>query len=425
MDLNISFNTTLDGHLSVPPSKSYSQRALALAFLIPKLRLRNLGNSDDEMAAKSILKSCGIEIIESDHETIILNSFDFNHDVEINCKESGLSARLFSALLLLNTGKNSIQGEGSLLKRPMYSFEKILNDLQIPYSSNKGKLPIVFNGKIAKPPDLEIDGTISSQFITGILYYLVGLSADKQLNIILKNPQSIPYIELTINILSKAGAKIKWKNKDIINVFPAKLKNEHSIDIEGDWSSAAFWIVYAAIAGRIELMNLNINSLQADRAIIEVIVKIGANIRIQAGRIEVRKDKLKSFNFDATHCPDLIPILCVLALFCDGKSEITGTHRLLHKESNRLEALKSELSKISNGISLGENKITITGKDLISYSKPIEFESYFDHRIAMSMAVLSSVTPSGGVIRNSDCVSKSYPTFFDDLNALKIGNFAE
>jgi 3-phosphoshikimate 1-carboxyvinyltransferase len=419
MDLIINKSPSLNGTIQVPSSKSYSQRALALSLLVKKIYISNLGNSDDEKAALDIIKQTGAIITEiSPTEICIENKFDFNTNIELNCGESGLSARLFSCLFILNQGQTTIIGNGSLLKRPMQTLFEIFEFLELEYTEDNNSFPIQFKGKRAAQ-DIRIDGAISSQYISGLLFYLVGLEHSENLVLCINNPTSIPYIQMSMDILNSAGTDLHWFGDDTILISPSILKDEVKINIEGDWSSAAYFMVAAAIDGNISFKNLEFDSAQADIQIWDVLEEYGANVFIEKDSIDVKSNDHFSFEFDATHCPDLIPILSVLAIFADGKSTIYGTERLVHKESNRLVAIKEILDLVKISYSEIENGIEIIGNRTIATSNEhFVFNSYSDHRIIMSSAILSLYLHRSQLI-GVENVSKSYPDFFNDLK--KIG----
>lgn len=419
MDLIINKSKKISGTLEVPSSKSYGQRALALSLLVEKLTIKNLGKSDDELAALDIVKQTGAKITSiSANEIYIENQFDFNSDIEINCGESGLSARLFSCLFMLNQSQTKINAHGSLLNRPMDTLFDIYNFLNINYIATDKSFPIQIRGNnIAK--DVSIDGSISSQYITGLLYYLVGLKHKESIVLHILNPTSIPYIQMSIDLLNNAGANMDWFGDDTILISSSDIVKETSYTVEGDWSSSAYFMVAAAIDGHVIFNNLNLNSVQADISIWDVLEEFGANIFIDLDAIEVQSENHFAFEFDATHCPDLIPIIAILAIFTDGKSIIYGTDRLIHKESNRLAAINEILNQVEIKYNVLENGIEIFGnRELLNSQKEYIFNSHHDHRIVMASAILSLFIPNS-ILKNIEYVSKSYPSFFEDYK--KIG----
>lgn len=417
MDIKLSPLDFLDGMIVIPASKSYSQRALAISLLVESMTIYGVGDSEDELAAIEILKACSISIAKFDGGIRILNGFDFKSNVRIDCNESGLSARLFSILLGLNNGLTTVRGKNTLLHRDQKPIGEFYKKIGGDYVSNENKLPLSLKGNRFEG-DLEFDGSNGSQYISGILYYMVGLRSNRILNLSINNPKSIPYIDMTIDCLNKVGAKVRWIDKCSIEISPSRLYSEFEFKIEGDWSSASFWIVAAAINGKIILKNLNIRSLQADRDIIRLINLVGAQIKINDDEICIEHRELNQFEFDATHCPDLIPVLSVLALFCNGISKIKGVHRLINKESNRLNSILLELTKVSSGLSCSDDILTIDSSKTRFDMEHLEFDSHHDHRIGMSLSILAINLKHESNVKGLDCIRKSYPNFLEDLNKI-------
>lgn len=421
MDAEINHSEFIQGHINIPASKSYGQRAIALSMLLSELEIENLGNSEDELAALEMIKTCGLEITNSsDNKIRIKNTNQFPENLVLNAGESGLLSRIFSMLMLLHNGKTEIRGESTLLSRPMTPLKEIYEQLGVQYQWNEGKLPLVVQGCL-HPKDIILDGSISSQFVSGALYYLAGLKHDKPLYLTIQHPTSIPYIDMTIDTIRNIGFEINWENHQRIVIQPSTPNLRSSIRVESDWSSASFWIVTAAIRGELSLKGLNQHSLQADIRILDAIKDYGAEIWWNQDELKITHRDANPFYFDATGCPDSIPILMILAIFADGNSTIIGTKRLIYKESNRLQAMLDILNQISITYQIEENQITISGNRRMHLERLKKetaiFNSYFDHRIAMSASILS-LFMHRAVILDAQCVSKSYPNFYDKLQQL-------
>lgn len=420
MDILIQPGQGLFGEISVPASKSYGQRALAASLLLPNLEISNLGKSYDELAALEIIKNLGADIEwKSETDVIIKSSFKFDKDVSLSCGESGLTARLFSGLMLLNKGKTIINGRGSLLQRPMHPIFSIYEQLKVSFNSNQNFLPLSITGN-RKTIDLVVDGSISSQFITGLLYYLVGLKCTEILRLKILNLRSKPYLDMTINTLKQLGAKIEWSG-DEIKVYPSQFETSVKICVESDWSSAAFWIVAAAIGGNIKLNGLNAKSLQADRMILDIVERYGAEVSWENEVLTVGNKASQPLDVDLTNAPDLAPILAVLAIFTEGVNILRGVDRLKHKESNRLDGILNWLELLQIHYNLDQNNLTILGKSKINLQAKtpanIEFDTYSDHRMVMASSILAYFL-KGGKVKGIEAVNKSYPRFFQDFENL-------
>ena len=279
----------INGVIDIPPSKSHSQRVLACS-LISKERtcIYNLGESNDELTALEILKSSNKKISINKNSITInsSNNFSFKKS-EVTFNEAGLSCRLFTPVLANAKQELQLIGNGSLLNRPMEIFDAIFQELSLEFSSNKNKLPFSIKGPIT-PKTISIDGSLSSQFISGLIYAYVGSNKLRAEKIILKNPTSIPYIELSLEVLKSFGVNLKIEHNTIQFNGPYNLKATE-ITIENDWSSASFFIVAAAILGNITFTNINLNSKQADTRILSVVKEFGANIEWKGNSLIVSK----------------------------------------------------------------------------------------------------------------------------------------
>lgn len=407
-----------EGTIYVPPSKSYTQRAFATSLIIDEVEISHLGESNDEKQVKQIIESLGNHITKVSHNSVLIRKkVDWNQELIIDCGESGLCARLFGSLLLLNSKKVKIIGRDTLLQRPMSELIEIYSKLNIEYRSN-GHLPIEFIPN-KSTINLKLDASTSSQHITGLLYYLVGLNLSHKTSIQLLNPNSKPYIDLTIEILRIAGACIEiTSDYSTIVIHPSKLKSKVAFHIESDWSSASYWIVAATISGNITLQGLNISSKQADKQILEIVKMVGAKINIDSEFVNIQSDRIEAFHFDATNCPDLIPILSVLALFCKGESRILGGHRLIHKESNRLEGILSQLIKLNSSVHYDDTAIVIFGNSWNELPEKISLDTFSDHRLVMAWTILICALKKMPDLNNIESVNKSYPNFFNHLSTL-------
>jgi len=426
MDIIIDKADIFDVSVLVPSSKSFSQRVIAMSLLLEETEILNLGDSDDELSALGIIQDLGLQMTTQLNTISIKNRFGFNSDVTIKCGESGLSSRLFGVLLASNDGKVTIEGKGSLMNRTMEDLCDVLSQLGVSFTSNEGKLPITYRGGHLKSKILKLNGKVTSQVITGAIFYAVKMAYDEDIIIQIENPSSIPYLKLTSHLLSGIDANIE-SNKDSteIIVAPSILKKNYRVTIESDWSSAAFWCVAAAIGGKVALQGLCSSSIQADRMVLDVLLLVGAEIAHQEQIVFVEKHKLNAFVWSADSCPDIVPIISVLALFCEGTSIIGGISRLQHKESDRLSAIVEELSKVNKAVTTSNDQLVIKGKNWRKFDTPIWFETYNDHRMAMSLSVLSMFLPFGGKVSNPSCVKKSYSKFFDDLRRFTSHKFAE
>ena len=340
----------LKGIIQAPASKSSMQRACAAALLSKGTStIYNPGHSNDDKAAIGIIRALGASP-EINNEELIINNSGFplsahESGITIDCGESGLSIRMFTPIVALSDKEITINGSGSLETRPMDFFDEILPQLGVKIKSNDGKLPLTVQGPLV-PANIEVDGSKSSQFLTGLLmaYSTAGANG---VSIKVNNLKSKPYIDLTLDVMKQFGMIVP-ENKNyrefIFNSEPTPNSEltTHDYKVEGDWSGAAFLLVAGAIAGSITIRGLDMSSTQADRKILDAMMSANAAIAMDAKGIQSHPGGLRGFEFDATDCPDLFPPLVALAAYCKGETRIKGVRRLKHKESNRAITLQDE-----------------------------------------------------------------------------------
>ena len=413
----------LKGAIHSPASKSSMQRACAAALLNNGTSsIYNPGHSNDDKAALEILRKLGATV-EYQGDDLIIKSTGFpNTDIEtplsINCGESGLGIRMFSPIAALSDKKITITGSGSLMTRPMDFFDEILPHLGVTTKSNNGKLPLEIQGPL-KPTTIEVDGSLSSQFLTGLLMAFSSANAN-EISIKVKSLKSKPYIDLTLDVMKQFGMNVpENKNyKEFIfrseKTHDSRLTTQH-YTVEGDWSGGAFLLVAGAITGPITVRGLDLTSTQADKAIINALMAANAGIAMDAKGIQLHPVEMDAFYFDATDCPDLIPPLVALAAYCNGKTTLKGVSRLIHKESNRAITLQDEFDKMGVTIDIDNDDMIIHGGGIV---KGADVHSNNDHRIAMACAVAALKADSEMVIEEAQAIKKSYPDFYNDLKSL-------
>ncbi len=405
---------SIDGIASAPPSKSMMQRAIAAAALANgKSVIGNPSTCEDALAAMKAVEAIGASVDVSGGKALV-NGGGKKTGGKLDCGESGLCMRMLSPVCSLFDNEFVLSGRGSLLERQAGMIEGPLRQLGAKCETNKGKPPITIHGPI-HGGEIEIDGSQSSQFLTGLLMALPLCKEDSVVKV--KNLKSKPYVQMTLGLLEKFGIAVEASGKlDEFRITGRQRYTPANYDVEGDWSGAAFLLVAGAIAGRVTVSGLREDSLQADRAIVDALQKAGAKVNVQMGEVDVRKGTLVAFDFDAADCPDLFPPLAVLACNCKGKSRLKGALRLKGKESDRGAALVSELGKLGAKITVEGDEMTIMGGTLSGG----EVDSHNDHRIAMACAVAALNCSSGVRITNENCVAKSYPKFFEDLEKIRV-----
>ena len=422
---------TIKGEQVAPASKSSMQRACAAALLHRgTTQILNPGHSNDDLAAIDVIQKLGAVVKTEDalNEKINAASIIVQSDgvkpigTSMNCGESGLGIRMFTPIAALSDQLITVKGEGSLLKRPMHFFDTIFPNLGIEIQSKAGYLPIQIKGPL-KPANIEVDGSLSSQFLTGLLMaYAASDATDAIIHV--QDLKSKPYIDLTLSVLNAFGWKVQHQDyKRFEFLAHPPLAKHIDYTVEGDWSGAAFLLVAGAIAGPISVTGLQLDSTQADKAVMQALKAAGASIDIQEHKIFIGPAKdlagmgiqLKAFEFDATDCPDLFPPLVALAAVCNGVTILHGVSRLAHKESDRGLTLQKEFTKLGIRIELNQDKMLVYGGTGIHGA---EVFSQHDHRIAMACGIAALCADGPITITDAEAVNKSYTDFFMHLQHL-------
>jgi len=408
----------LTGNIDASKSKSDMQRACAAALLhVGTTFIHEPGNSNDDIAALDVIQKLGASIKVRGNEIEINSNGVQPVNDHINCGESGLGIRMFTPIAALSNRTLEMNGSGSLLKRPMDFFDQIFPLLGISISSNQGKLPIQITGPL-KPASIDVDGSLSSQFLTGLL---MAYSASKAQNVVINvnDLKSKPYIDMTLKVLKSFGMQVPVVNSyeqfSFLDSSPVNVPDPIHYTIEGDWSGAAFLFVAGAISGKVFIKGMKSDSPQADRKILQAIEDSGAQIEFTDEKYIVSPAALSAFKFDATECPDLFPPLVALASYCKGTTEILGANRLTHKESNRALTLQDVFGKMGVQVDLqGDRMLVHGGGKLLS----AHVHSHHDHRIAMAVAVAALGAEGKITIDDAEAIDKSYPDFYRHMISL-------
>ncbi|MES2646218.1 MAG: 3-phosphoshikimate 1-carboxyvinyltransferase [Bacteroidota bacterium] len=439
----------VSGIIQANASKSAMQRACAAALLKEGITIiHNPGISNDDKAALDIIQKLGATITYNGNGTIAIKSAGVDPiNTTINCGESGLSIRMFTPIASLSDKKISITGEGSLVTRPMDFFDEVMPMVGVNCSSENGKLPLQIQGPL-QPSDITIDGSLSSQFLTGLLMAYgaapsskVEHAENKPITITVTNLKSKPYIDLTLEIMKAFGLNVpenrNYKefvfsnsthimlpdSSDATHHSPLTTHHSrlttHDYTVEGDWSGAAFLLVAGAVAGSVTVNGIFNTSRQADKKIVDAILDAGADVEVTATSVKVSKQQLRAFVFDATDCPDLFPPLVALAANCDGVTRIHGLKRLKHKESDRGLTLQEEFSKLGIRIDLEEDIMLVYGKSHIKLLNQT-LNSHHDHRIAMAGVIAALNADFEIHIRHAEAINKSYPDFYRHMQQLGV-----
>ncbi len=391
--------------INVPPSKSISQRVLYAGFWGGGgMKIYNLSQAEDVKVFANI---------ESSLKNLLEGKSGDNAVIDVN--ESGFWFRVLAASLPVFGKTFWLTGRGSLKRRDFSSLKNALLPLGVNMAFSDKGLPVKVSGKIL-PGEFNLDASFSSQHVSGLLFTLPLLDGDTVLH--LSNPVSVPYLKMTIKLLNEFGIPVRYADDAGVVYVPGNstysLPGEYYV--ENDWSAAAFFAVYGSLVRQVTISGIKTGSVQGDAYVAHLMSDAGNIVAVNESGVSFAPGMRKPLDADLTDYPDLFPPLAVYAAFANGVSVLKGAHRLTNKESNRAYALVKEFWKAGVNIMLYDDKIIIKGNSKII---PADLSSHNDHRMAMALAMLSVI---GGVtlnIDNRECVAKSFPGFFEELQKLK------
>lgn len=386
------------GTAFAPPSKSMAHRLLICAGLSKgESIVSNITFSQDILATLDCLKALGASCEIDGNRVKIkgVNPILFDGNEILNCRECGSTLRFIIPLCMIGKNKVRITGSQTLMNRPLGIYEDIAKEQNLKFEMFGNELHI--SGPLSFE-NYKINGGVSSQFVSGLLFTLPLLDGDSTLELI-PPVESKPYIDMTLEALELFGVKIEETKNNKYFIKGNQSYKCAKVCVEGDYSNSAFLEAFNLIGGSVDVKGLNPKSLQGDKACLDMFTKL----------------KNGKCTLDIADCPDLAPILFSVAALCHG-AKFTGTKRLKWKESDRASAMKEELSKCGIKVDVGENEVTVYSGEVSSPSTVIS--SHNDHRIAMAMSVVLSCV--GGVIDGAEAVKKSYPEFFETIKQLGV-----
>lgn len=405
------------GNVVIPPSKSIAHRAIICACLADgESVISNIDYSDDMYATISAMESVGAKITKhKDFLTIkgINNQIKLVEPI-IDCIESGSTLRFLIPLFSLSNELTTFIGHNRLLYRPQTIYQKLFDERSLYFSHTTDRIEV--NGAI-NAGEYQLDGDVSSQFITGLLFTLPLLKEDSIIKI---NPpfESKSYVDLTLQTLADFGVHLEFSDDLTLSIKGNQRFKACDYRVEGDFSQFAFFAALGAINGDIKCLGMRHDSLQGDKEILDILKRMGTKIEAIENGYHVQKSPLVSTQIDLSNCPDLGPILCVLASYASGETHIFNAGRLRLKESDRIASMEEELRKFSVQISSTEDELTIIGQNHLTCQS--ELFAHKDHRIAMSLSIASIGSKTSTILNGAESVNKSYPGFFSDCQKLNI-----
>ena len=411
----------LKGKISLPASKSYSIRAYIIAACGGRSFIRNPSDCDDVVVARSIARAFGSKIQRQGNNDWIVESFakKVNPSI-IEVKESGTSLRFVMPLCAIYTNRARIEGTGTLLGRPNLFLTQALREMgvHIRGTGKEESVPITLVGGNIRGGDIVIDGSVSSQFISALLIACPQLEGQTRLRLRGDKLVSLDYITMTEQILKESGVIIKRRDKrNFVIDGGQKFKGFKSFYVPSDYGLAAFHLVAAALVKSNVVLKgvFRDKFIQADGQIIPLLKRMGVMFQQTSRSIRIRGSfVIKGGIFSLKDCPDLVPIMAVLALFADKKTILSNIKHARVKESDRIGDLRKELLKIGAKIKETEDSLIVHPQDV--YKKDILLDPHKDHRLAMAFSVLGLKV--GVRIKDIECCSKSYPNFTKDFQMI-------
>lgn len=420
----------LRGDVVVPASKSIAHRALICAFLSgSEVELSGrLEGKDVSATARCLLSlaqgtGCSDGTKRTFEKALSMlgeEKFGLERDSDgtiiLNATESGSTMRFLVSVVAALGARVRFTGEGRLAQRPL---KELIDTLNLHGADIEGdKLPITVRGKLSAG-EYVIAGNISSQYITGLLMALPLLEGDS--TIVIKDEiVSGGYIDITLSVLEKFGIRILRTEYGFYVGGGQKYVAPNTFAVEGDWSSAGFLLAAGALCGDLSLQGLSLTSTQGDKVMLQLLQQSGAMILFDDRGVKISKSKLRAIRFDASGCPDIVPIMSVVLANAAGMSVIENVDRLRDKESDRLEAVMSMLNAFDISCKYDDNKLYISGGTL----RAARLDSFNDHRMAMSSIVGAMCAPGKSLVLDAECIAKSYPDFVDDICSVG-GNICE
>ena len=399
----------IDGVLRAPPSKSVMLRVTAAALLAAErtTTILNPSHCGDALSGLRVAEALGAEVTIRPDAVTIEGGLRLREGL-LDCGESGLCIRMFTAIAALGDEEITLTGQGSLLRRPTTAVEETITALGAECRTRDGRPPVTVRGPL-KAGEAVVDGAVSSQFLSGLLLALPMVEGESVLNV--TNLASRPYVDLTLSLLESFGVRIEREGYERFTIPGGQRVRIGEHRVEGDWSAAAFLLVLGALGGRMRVTGLDPASTQADRQVLEILESAGARVVRHPDGAETEKNGLHAFECDLWDAPDLLPPLAALACHCDGKSVLRGIRRLRHKECSRAEAVARELSGLGVALDLRDDALEIRGGPVAGGRG----DAHEDHRVAMALATVAVAAGGPVGIDGAEHVGKSYPGFFTDL----------
>ena len=395
----------LKGSVDIPASKSVAHRLIIAAALAEgESVITNVYPSKDILATIGAVKALGADVALEGDTARIRGIKEHPAEAVIDCCESGSTLRFVIPIAAALGVKAEFFGRANLPNRPITPFLEELPNHGAAFDYHN-TMPFTVSGRLTAG-EYRMGGDISSQFITGLLLALSAVHGESRITLT-SRLESRPYVDITVDCLRKFGCEVE-EDRDGYTVRGGRLK-ACDLRVEGDWSQAAFFEVANALGSSVTINGLNVNSYQGDKKILEICREVVYN----------KNSVLKCFEQDCSDIPDLVPVLAVLGCFCEGESRLTGAGRLRIKECDRLAAMEKNLNLLGGQVTSTEDSLIIKGVGSGNLKGGVTVKTFSDHRIAMAMAIASTRCDKPVRVSGAECVSKSYPGFWEDYERLK------
>ncbi len=413
----------IDGEVTLPGSKSLSNRALLLAALAQgTTKITNLLESDDTQYMLNALKKLGITytLSEDKSECVVVGNSgplygDMSHELFLG--NAGTAMRPLCAALCLGEGSYVLTGEPRMKERPIGHLVDALRQAgaTITYEEKEGYPPLFLESKGLKGGDITIDGAISSQFLTALLMASPMAQNDTKITIV-GELVSKPYIDITLHIMKEYGVEVFHDNYQIFKIKGRQTyKAIDNYMVEGDASSASYFLAAAAIkGGTVRVKGIGKKSIQGDVKFIDILEQMGAKVVWGDTFVSVTKNTLEAIDMDFNHIPDAAMTIATTALFAEGTTTLRNIYNWRVKETDRLYAMATELRKVGAEVEEGEDYLKITPPKVLKHAA---IDTYNDHRMAMCFSLLA-LDPVSVTINEPECTAKTFPTYFDVLRSI-------
>lgn len=416
------YSGTPHGSVKIPASKSLAHRAVICAALAEGTsHLQNLTLSNDIRATLNGMTALGASFRQTADDAFDICGGGFpasDTDITVDCGESGSTLRFFIPIFSLCGRKVRFVCHGRLPERPQTVYQEIFSQIGVEFAPFRDETSAGWelNGSLTAG-QYTVRGDISSQFISGLLFALPLLDGDSQLKI-LPPFESRSYVELTLQTLAQFGISADWLDDYTLHISGNQHYQPADHTVEGDFSQMAFFAVLGAVNSSVEIRGLNPLSAQGDKKIIDIIRQMGGKITTLADGYIISPDKLTARDIDLADCPDLGPILTVLAACADGETRLFNAGRLRIKESDRIADVECELARFGIASHSTDSELYVSGGDISGADAPCQ--AHNDHRIVMALSILATVCRRPVEILQAEAINKSYPRFFEDLSNLGI-----